>query len=94
MGAEYGLALENFTSATKNPDVDELVDYAVGAERLGFSSLWAWDHLFLGSRQPFPQLEALTTLTTLAAHTQRITLGTGILVLPIQIGRASCRERV
>jgi len=84
MGVEYGLALENFTSAAKNPDVDELVDYATRAERLGFSSLWAWDHLFLGSRQPFPQLEALTTLTTLAAHTQRITLGTGILVLPIR----------
>lgn len=84
MTNRFGLAVENFTSASKTPDVDELVAYAIRAEELGFSSLWAWDHLFLGSRQPFPCLEALTTLTTLAAHTRDVTLGTGVLVLPIR----------
>ena len=34
--------------------------------------------------QPFPQLEALTTLAVLAAQTREITLGTGILVLPMR----------
>lgn len=84
MGVEYGLAIENFTSAEKNPSIDGLIEYAVRAEELGYTSLWAWDHLFLGSKQPFPQLEALTTLTALASHTSTITLGTGILVLPIR----------
>lgn len=84
MGVTYGLAVENFTSAAKRPDMAELVAYTVRGEQLGFRSLWAWDHLFLGSRQPFPCFEALTTLTTLAAHTREMTLGTGILVLPIR----------
>jgi len=84
MTATFGLAIENFTSAEKVPQIDELIKNARRAEELGFTSLWAWDHLFLGSRQPFPQLEALTTLAVLAAHTETITLGTGILVLPIR----------
>jgi alkanesulfonate monooxygenase len=84
MTASFGLALENFTSAEKNPDVEALIRYATRAEELGFTSLWAWDHLFLGSRQPFPQLEALTTLAVLAAHTREVRLGTGVLVLPIR----------
>ena len=84
MAVTYGLAVENFTSAAKRPDMDELIAYAVRGEELGFGSLWVWDHLFLGSRQPFPCLEALTTLATLATHTRAMTLGTGILVLPIR----------
>jgi len=84
MPATFGLAVENFTSAQKTPRMEELLTTARRAEELGFSSLWAWDHLFLGSRQPFPQLEALTTLTVLASHTTTIELGTGVLVLPIR----------
>ncbi len=84
MAVTFGLAIENFTSAEKAPNMADLVQYATRAEELDFNSLWAWDHLFLGSRQPFPQLEALTTLAVLAAQTRTITLGTGILVLPIR----------
>ncbi|KAA0081718.1 TIGR03619 family F420-dependent LLM class oxidoreductase [Mycolicibacterium sp. P9-64] len=84
MSATFGLAVENFTSAQKTPQIDELLVTARRAEQLGFTSLWAWDHLFLGSRQPFPQLEALTTLAVLASHTTTIELGTGVLVLPIR----------
>ncbi|MDN5892383.1 MAG: TIGR03619 family F420-dependent LLM class oxidoreductase [Nocardioides sp.] len=64
--------------------MSQLSNYAARAEELGFESLWAWDHLFLGSKQPFPQLEALTTLAVLATQTTSVTLGTGILVLPIR----------
>jgi len=81
---KFGLAIENFTSDEKSPDAEDLISYAQRAEELGLTSLWAWDHLFLGSRQPFPQLEALTTLAVIAAHTESVTLGTGILVLPIR----------
>jgi probable F420-dependent oxidoreductase len=84
MAATFGLAVENFTSAEKTPEIQELLTTARRAEELGFRSLWVWDHLFLGSRQPFPQLEALTTLAVLASHTTTIELGTGILVLPIR----------
>jgi alkanesulfonate monooxygenase len=84
MSATFGLAVENFTSAQKTPQIEELLVTARRAEQLGFTSLWAWDHLFLGSRQPFPQLEALTALAVLASHTTTIELGTGVLVLPIR----------
>ena len=84
MTVEFGLALENFTPAAKVPDMDTVSAYSVTAEELGFASVWAWDHLFLGARRPFPFLEALTTLSMVAARTSRIMLGTGILVLPIR----------
>ena len=84
MMTEFGLALENFTPERKNPTMEAVVDYAAKAESLGFSSRWVWDHLFLGSRRAFPFLESLTTLSVVAAHTKRVTLGTGILVLPIR----------
>lgn len=84
MSATFGLAVENFTSAESTPDIGRLLNTARRAEELGFTSLWVWDHLFLGSRQPFPQLEALTTLAVLASHTTTIELGTGVLVLPIR----------
>jgi probable F420-dependent oxidoreductase len=84
MTVEFGLALENFTPERKVPDMDAITAYSITAEELGFASVWAWDHLFLGARRPFPFLEALTTLSMVAARTSRIMLGTGILVLPIR----------
>jgi alkanesulfonate monooxygenase len=84
MTVEFGLALENFTPERKVPDMEALLAYAVTAEELDFASVWAWDHLFLGARRPFPFLEALTTLSMVAARTSRVMLGTGILVLPIR----------
>jgi len=80
----FGLALENFTPADRDPDVESIVTYARRAEELEFASLWAWDHMFLGSGRPFPFLESLSTLALLTAHTERVELGTGILVLPLR----------
>lgn len=81
---KFGLALENFTPAEKTPDVESIVAYARRGEELGFDSLWAWDHMFLGSGRPFPFLESLSMLALLSAHTERVELGTGILVLPLR----------
>ncbi len=80
----FGLAVENFTPMTKAPDVEAIVAYARRAEQLGFQSLWAWDHMFLGTKRPFPFLESLTTLTVLATATESVELGTGVLVLPLR----------
>src|SRR5580658_5584460 len=84
MTVEFGVALENFTPESKSPDMNSIVEYAATAERLGLSSVWAWDHIFLGAKRAFPFFEALTTLGILASQTSRITLGTGVLVLPIR----------
>jgi alkanesulfonate monooxygenase len=79
-----GLALKNFAPAEDSLSFEELAAYARRAEALGFSSLYAWDHLFLGTRTYFPFLESLTVLGALGAITERIQLGTGVLVLPLR----------
>lgn len=80
----FGLALENFTPARKDPDIEEILAYSRRAEELGYGSLWAWDHMLLGTRSPFPFLESLTTLTAVAMQTTKVRLGTGVLVLPLR----------
>lgn len=80
----WGLAIKNFVGPAEAPDVDALYAYAARAEALGFESLWAWDHVILGVEPSFPILDAVGTLTAIAARTQRIRLGTGILVLPLR----------
>lgn len=81
---KIGLAVENFTPMSRRPDVDAIVAYSRRAEKLGYESLWAWDHMFLGTKRPFPFLESLSTLTVLATATESVELGTGILVLPLR----------
>jgi probable F420-dependent oxidoreductase len=63
---------------------------ARAAEAAGFESLWVADHVVLPD-PPLPQrpmapdmrlLDPVVMLTFLAAHTTRIRLGTGVIVLP------------
>src|SRR5690349_17713392 len=80
----FGVALPNFTTAGTSPDIREIVDYARRAEELGLDSAWVWDHVLLGSRSPFPILDSLSTLAALSVQTERLRLGTGVLVLPLR----------
>src|SRR5947208_8720887 len=80
----FGLAIKNFVGPAGTPDIDALYTYAQRAEALGFESLWAWDHVILGVEPSFPILDAVGTLTAIAARTSRIKLGTGVLVLPLR----------
>src|SRR5215470_11505429 len=82
--AQFGLAVRNFVGPGEIPDVVGLYAYAQQAERLGFESLWVWDHILLGVQPAFPVLDAMATLAALAARTERIKLGTGVLVLPLR----------
>jgi probable F420-dependent oxidoreductase len=60
------------------------------AEDLGYDSLWVADHVVVPSPRVAPSpmepheplLDPLVALGFLAAHTRRITLGTGVIVLP------------
>ncbi len=81
---QFGVALENFCPAPHDPSIDAILAYAAHAESLGFASVWAWDHILLGTKRPFPFLESLATLTAIAARTQRLQLGIGVLVLPLR----------
>ena len=68
-------------------DARALVGLATRAEELGFDSVWVHDHVFnvghvfdrIGGR---PYYEPLTLLSFVAARTQRVRLGTSVLVLP------------
>jgi probable F420-dependent oxidoreductase len=81
---KIGLAIQNFVGPTETPDIDAILAYAARAEALGFESLWAWDHVILGVEPSFPILDAVGTLTAIAVRTNRILLGTGVLVLPLR----------
>ena len=80
----FGIAARNFTAYPEIPDPKALIEYGEKVEALGYDSLWVWDHILLGVQPNFPIMDSLTTLTTIAARTKRIKLGTGILVLPLR----------
>ncbi|HEY6418937.1 MAG TPA: LLM class F420-dependent oxidoreductase [Candidatus Binataceae bacterium] len=63
---------------------------ARAAEQAGFESLWTGEHVILPDPQAppspvapdFPMLDPTVALAFIAAHTTRIRLGTGIIILP------------
>lgn len=77
---------------------EQLVRFAQRAEALGFETIWTSDHIVVPTevhssypyhptgQMPFvptePYLEPLIVMTYLAAATQRIRLGTSVLILP------------
>jgi probable F420-dependent oxidoreductase len=69
------------------PDVNDVVDLAVEAEESGLDSVWVNHHVLnvgyiedrLGGR---PYHDALTVLAAAAVRTERVKLGTSVLVLP------------
>src|SRR5437016_4635851 len=64
--------------------------FARAAEAAGFESLWVADHVVLpdppvAGRPMAPDmqlLDAIVALTFLAAHTSRVKLATGVIILP------------
>ena len=61
---------------------------AVQAEELGFADVWTSEHIIVPSRAPYPPsavfYDPVLTLTWAAAYTQRVGLGTSVLVLPMR----------
>jgi probable F420-dependent oxidoreductase len=69
------------------PDVNDVVDLAVEAEELGLDSVWVNHHVlnigYIEDRlDDRPYHDALTVLAAAAARTERVKLGTSVLVLP------------
>jgi probable F420-dependent oxidoreductase len=62
------------------PDPGAFREVAVRAEELGYDSLWAGDHISYRN----PILDIVVALSTFAAVTERITLGAGIVLLPLR----------
>ncbi|MFF2184514.1 LLM class flavin-dependent oxidoreductase [Streptomyces sp. NPDC058155] len=59
---------------------DEITESARDAERLGFESLWVWDH-FTGRA---PMLAPEVVLATAAAVTERVRIGYGVLLAAVR----------
>jgi probable F420-dependent oxidoreductase len=81
---QIGISLQNNWGVE---DVQSLVQLAHRAEEWGFASVWVHDHVFNAAhvynrigRKPY--YEPLTLLSYVAACTQRVGLGTSVLVLP------------
>lgn len=81
----------SYNTAVHGADPDALLDLARHAERLGFEAVYLPEHLapYPGARvgpREFPPaapiLDPLDGLAFLAAGTERILLGTGVLLLP------------
>src|SRR3984893_8316597 len=60
---------------------------AMQAEELGFADVWVSEHVILPKAPPYPpspsSYEPILTLTWAAAATQRVRLGTSVMVLPM-----------
>lgn len=82
----FGVYLPAYHLPTAVPPTARfLASYAEQAEAVGFDSLWTIDHLFVSPpsyRVAF--LDPMSVLAVAAAVTERATLGTGILVLPLR----------
>ena len=79
-------------------DVESIVLLAKTAERIGLESLWTFEHAIVpvDYESPYPYsadgkmpatpetnfVDPLITLATIAAHTERLRLGTGVNILP------------
>ena len=79
---QFGVALPHFSRLASR---EAVLTTAREAEALGFDSVWTTDHVLMAADQPEPYgtiLEAFTTLTYVAAVTERVRLGTSVIVLP------------
>jgi probable F420-dependent oxidoreductase len=84
--SRFGVFLPSFIWAGDDRQrVRGLLNFAVEVERLGFDSLFITDHV-LAARHFYDVswLDSLTTLTFVAAVTERVRLGTSILILPLR----------
>jgi probable F420-dependent oxidoreductase len=78
---QFGVALPHFSRLASR---EAVLTTAREAEALGYDSVWTTDHVLMAKDQPEPYgtiLEAITTLTSVAAVTERVRLGTSVIVL-------------
>ncbi len=78
----FGICLPHYG---RTATFDGVRQVALLAEQLGYASLWTTDHVAVPSEniEPYGNIfESLTTLAMVATLTQRVRLGTSILVLP------------
>lgn len=81
---KLGLHLPTWSNDSSKLPVRRLVEYTQRAEEYGFESAWVIDHLTKPASYGRSWHDPFTTLSFLANATDRIQLGTGILVFPMR----------
>jgi probable F420-dependent oxidoreductase len=95
---KFGVAIGNFGQFRKHGTARDLVRVAQAAERLGFDSVWVHDHLVMPAdikaRYPYNDsgvagfawrqdiYEPLSIMGAVAAATERVEIGTSVLIIP------------
>jgi len=82
---KFGLRLPTYILPKNTANFHVLASFARKAEKLGFDSLWVVDHL-MDARPSYmcSFMEPLTVISMVAAVTNRVRVGTSILVLPLR----------
>ncbi len=82
----FGVFLPSFVWPEDGPDrAKGILDFAREVENLGFDSIFITDHLFAAKQfYSVSFLEPLTTLSLVAGVTDRVKLGTSVMVMPIR----------
>jgi probable F420-dependent oxidoreductase len=82
----FGVFLPSYIWAADGPERSRgIKEFARTVEDLGFDSLFITDHLFAAKRfYSVSFLEPLSTLATISAVTDRVRLGTSILIMPLR----------
>jgi probable F420-dependent oxidoreductase len=81
---KFGVCIPNYGETFS---VDGVRTVALEAERMGYSSLWATDHILMPPQSGTPYeiiAESATTLAYLAAHTTTVRLGISSLILAMR----------
>ena len=84
--SRFGVFLPSFVWPGDGRErVRGVLDFAREVERLGFDSIFITDHVVAAKHfYDVSWLDSLTTLTFVAAVTERVRLGTSILILPLR----------
>ena len=80
MSVAFGIQGSGQQVSRPVPDAGRLRELAQTVEELGYDSIWAGDHISYRN----PILDVVVALSTFAAVTERITLGAGIVLLPLR----------
>ena len=81
---QFGIGIENFGRTVHS---DSMRHIAHAAEELEYDSVWATDHIIVPQTdsEPYGRIfECVVTLAMLASVTQRVRLGTSVVVLPMR----------
>lgn len=81
---KLGVALPSYGNDGWRFPTASLERYARTAEGIGFAGLWVMEHLTEPPGRDYNWLDPLTTLSSLVGSTDRISLGTSVLLLPLR----------